>query len=238
MPLMSAPSRGYTDWQRVENWDSGVLFSNNGAAAITGDGTGLLDVSRYAYLSGFDEVTGGNVQATYAWFADAAGLVGCGGRTIMFEGQNSRQAQYRLPNLGPYVQIGWQLATGASFNHTCVIMATNRAHPLEMIPGNSLLIYESNFNLPAGDTFLYPGTMYTGPVQIWTHALGASVILVLQMMLSNGTYDAMIQLPGANGEQVFNWTAPQGAWRLRVANSGAAVPGVYLMATASLTGAT
>lgn len=238
MPLVATPNRGYADWQRVSNWDSGTLYSTPGGVNITTDQTPILDVSRYAYLAGWDQISGIPVQVDIYWYGDKAQTVSFGHRLFVLDPNNQGVAQYRIPNLGPYVQIVWTRIGPGSFQHPCSIMATNRFHPLEFIPVLPTLIDLQGLTLPAGSSFYYPGGYYAGPLQVFANSFPANSFLAMQVLNSAGGWDTMLSMGGLAANAAFQWIAPAGGWRLAALAVAASTPNTILVAVPTLTGST
>ena len=216
-PLLSSPNRGYADWQRVENWDTGALwtpsYTNTGAENFSP----VMDVSRSAYLAGWMQVSLGQVWLNPIWSLDAAQTVGLQSRNIYMDTAVQNPLQMRIPNLGPYVSFTVSKLGAANYTLNGVVFGTNRYHPLEFIPSQPYLIAHTNNALAANATNYYESSdYYSGPVYVnATSPLGFT--FRLEQLDIGGGYTALaVQPTAANAviNQVF--VAPPSAWRMGV----------------------
>lgn len=239
-PLISAPNRGYADYQRVGNYDSGILWSVDTGSINVGISSPLLDVGRYAYLGGTIAGLLNQSQVSIFWYADAAATIQVGERFIQLHGQILQPAQIRLPNLGPFVRINCNITGGANQDVQANVFGTNRVHPLEFIPVNPLVIDQQNVAIAAGVTAnLYPFDYYAGPCRLWMLVSQTSQ-WQLQALSSAGVWELFDQQQGfaafANVEQTL--ITPPGAWRLAVQNTSGTAGNYWAVVTPSTTGAT
>ena len=237
MPLISSPNRGYADWQRVENYDSGTLFTTFGYNAGDDQTSPILDMSRYACVGGYDINQSGPCNVLMTWYADAAGTVPLGSRSFQLSQLIIRPAQYRIPNIGPFLQIEWTQLGAGNLIHTCNIIGTNRQDPTIFIPYDSLMIDQQNAFLGANasqDT--YPSSYSSGPHGVCV--LANQNMLVTFITLSAGnTWDTFYQQLVTAGEKLVDTVVtPNGAWKANVMNEAANVTTYYLTAVASSTG--
>lgn len=240
MPLVSAPNRGYSDWQRTQNMDTGVLASINRGATKPSDDSGIQDVSRFEYLGGQDRCFTTPVLVTVFWFADAAGLVTMGARQFVLSPSVANAAQYRLPNLGPFVEIQWASISGGNFAHQATILATNRFHPLEFIPESALLKFDAGIVIGAATNVdSFPTDYYSGPVSCQIASAGGATAFQAQAETSGG---AIVNIspaitPAANVFANLPFVAPPGVWWIAVLNPGAAT-NYSITAVPTMTGST
>lgn len=237
-PLISAPNRGYADWQRVANMDTGALVSINRGATRASDDSGVLDVSRFEYLGGQDHCLTTPVLVTMFWFADAAGLVTMGSRQFTLHQLVANPAQYRLPNLGPFVEIQWASISGDNFAHQATLIATNRFHPLEFIPIEPLLIDASAVAIGgAANATVFTSDFYAGPVECVVSSVGGATSFVAQALDTAGVARTLSPTvtPAANTFANLNFVAPPGAWFITALNPGAATS-YSITAVPSMTG--
>lgn len=238
MPLANPPLRGYSEFQRLANWDSGPLYARTGNSGPGIELSGVQDVSRYACLAGFDIAGTIDVKVSFSWYADAAAATWLGTRAFQLSPSVAAGAQYRLPNLGPYVQGAWQAISGAAFAHTVELLGTNRSHPLELIPQAPVLIDQQGAALPGSSTVIAnPSDYYAGPVGVYASA-GQVAVLTFQYLTQAGAWDTFVSfnLP-ASGRSQFVVTVPPGAWRASVFNTTATATTFTLACVPSTTGA-
>ena len=236
-PLVSPPARGYQPWQRIENYDSGALWSGN--AQVINANLPIpqpLDVSRYAYLGGYVSLSAGVLYLVLNYYADAAATVGLGARFIVIDSAINAPVQIRIPNLGPFVSGGFVLI-GASATVTWTIIGTNRAHPLEIIPAHPILIDQEGTNINAGATLtVYPGDYCAGPAHIRA-VLSQAGGLYLDYETLAGVWNVLTSAGlAAGGGFDENVILPPGAWRIRVQNTSGVAATLSLTVWPSLTG--
>lgn len=238
-PLVVAPNRGYADYQRVDNYDTGVLWNNPGVLSNATVVSPVLDVSRFGYLGGTVAVAAGTqANVAVSWFADAGITVVLGQRTFALQNTGAAPAQIRFPNLGPYCRFTVTSATGAAFNFTATIIATNRLHPLEMIPTASSLFAASGKALAIGGTDTYfPASYCAGPVQLWIDTGGVSVELTILGALSNANSYVLWRNQSQTTLTTDIVIVPLGVWFAQVFNNAGAAVTYSIAATSSLTGA-
>lgn len=236
-PLVSAPQRGYQDWQRVENWDTGSLWSLAVTNVTANQVSPILDVSRSAYLGGTVSESLSQSRLVLQWFLDAAGTIPVASRSFTLSSTVSQQAQMRVPNLGPFVQLTTVSLTGAAYSPTVQVFGTNRFHPLEFIPGLPVVLSIVTGALAASATNTYvPSDYYAGPVSLNTSCANALTVS-LQSLNFAAVWDPVAvwnTAAGANAQQ--NVIAPPGAWRVQVTNQAASATTVNVHATTSATG--
>ena len=237
MPMIAPPNRGFADMQRTSPYDSGVLYSDSLLAIpIGGITTPTLDVGRFAYIGGTDTVTT-QCSASFAWFVDSAATIESGACFFMLDGADiGDAAQYRIPNLGPFLQVSW-LRVGGVGSHSSQLFGTNRYHPCQFIPQNSVLIDDQAANIGSLATVTrYPSDYYAGPCQVFTNCSNATSVIFEYLTTSN-TWDRFYQVnPTAASLNNFNVTTPAGAWRVRFINGTNTSTTYYLTVTPSLTG--
>lgn len=238
-PQAPAGTRGYTDFQRVDNWDSPLLYTSNAVIPPGGEVTPTLDVSRYGYLAGFDGVGTAIALAGFIWCMDSAFTIQVAQRVLMLSSNINFSAQYRLQNLGPFLQVKWLRIAGVPSAHAATLFATNRTHPLEFIPQNPVLIDQQNVGLGAGLTnTLYPSDYYSGPVDFALNVNGANWGVVFRYLNSAGVWDYLDEVTLSNGVTNYRRLMPSSAWRAEITNSSGGANTYYMTATPSTTGAT
>lgn len=239
-PLIGAPSRGYADYQRTQNMDTGAIVSINRGATKPSDDSGIQDVSRFEYLGGQDRCFTTPVLVTVFWFADAAGLVTMGARQFVLSPSVANAAQYRLPNLGPFVEIQWASISGGNFAHQATILATNRFHPLEFIPESALLFSATATAIGAAAAVdVFPSDYYAGPMTCQVTSAGGATAFQAQAELQGGGIVNISPAitPAANAFTNLTFVAPPGVWWIAVGNPGAAT-NFSITAVPTMTGST
>lgn len=237
-PLVSSPARGYADWQRLDNWDSAPLFSETNIDIAGTHSSPVLDVSRYAYIGGYDISNANPAVVGFNWFADAAATITLGGVEFLLSPLIQDFAQYRLPNLGPFLQVSWAQVVAGHPSHTCRLIGTNRAHPLEFIPEGPLQYNIQSVALAAGAVVnIYPTDYYAGPMRVWGF-FGAGFQWSLQTLLPDGTWIFIDQSPPTTVTTDVSAVTitPRGAWRFQIFNGGGAPFNYSFAAQPSQTG--
>jgi hypothetical protein len=239
-PLVAAPNRGYGDYQRIANWDSGVQWSVSSALGNANIQSPVLDFSRAAYIGGFMNVTGNPLLVSIGWCADPGFTVFMGTRQFIVSPLMGFPAMLRIPNLGPFAQITVQSITGNNFQLFTQILSTNRVHPLEFIPRQPVVVDQQNVAVAANVSVpVYPTDYYSGPMSVWVDFNQAGMNASLQALNSVNVWDFIDERPPTTvaGVATYVMVAPPGAWRFLVTNNNAAATNYYLTATPSTTGA-
>lgn len=238
MPINSAPQRGFADWGRTEDWDSGIIFAVNRPTANQNvDQTTIKDVSRYAYIGG-NNIIGGPAIVAIRWYPDAAGSINIGQREFVLHDQITNYAQYRLPNLGPFASVNWTGVGFVNFANIAQMFGTNRYHPLEFIPTRQVLHALSAIAVGAATNVnAYPVDYYAGPVSAVVSSVGGASTFVAQAMTSAGVVINISPgiTPAANVVTILDFVSPPGAWWIAVLNPGAATT-YSITSVASMTG--
>lgn len=237
-PLVSAPNRGYPDWQRVDSWDSGIEYSETGAVHAVGWNTPVIDVSRFGYLAMLLSINSGNgFYATITWYADSAGTVPLAARTVVVDSSIPNGMQARLPNMGPFVQVVFNLLFGG-VTTTYRLWATNRFAPYEILPSQPLLVDEQNITLGSGVNATYYFVDYfSGPVSAWFSSSNAAWGMRIDSLSPSFTWDAIFSASLSQINYSVNFTVPPAPCRVSFANGGGGTT-LYVAVTPSLTGAT
>lgn len=221
-PLVAAPNRGYPDWQRIDNYDSGVLFSLNVLNVTAAQLSPIIDVSRYARLGSFMSVSGDNCQILMQWYMDAAGTVQVGERVFQVAGALFPSHQSFFINLGPFVRVAITPMSSAATNINWVVFGTNRDSVSEVTPRANNLVNVQNLNIGAGaNVIIRPSDYASGAALMWV--IVTQVFTVLFLALSgSSTFDPTLQISNAaaNSNVVQPLALPLGAWALQVVNNG------------------
>ena len=231
---------GYPDGQRVANWDGPTLWSETTTPTNAAVASPVVNVSRYGYLAGFMDEFLSQSQVEISWFADRNAAISINRRQFVLTSQILHVASLRVPNLGPYAQVQVSAIGGVNYDFATLLFATNRTHPLELIPQSPVLIDQQNQAIAANATnTYYPSDYYAGPVSVWADVSQGPALVTLQYLTTAGSWDMIDQRTiAAAGEQPFQMVTPAGAWRMQVTNQAAAAGAVFLAATPSLTGST
>lgn len=238
MPLLASPNRGYADWQRVENWDTGSLWTSSNGSVAGPVTSPAIDVSRIGYLAGYLGSSQNSFIALFAWYTDDGLGVPLGSRYIVCSSLIGHDAQLRIPNMGPYLQVTLTSTTGANFGYLARLWGTNRVDPLELIPNSPFLLDVQNTAIGASAiATLYPTDYYSGPISVWTHAANSNMATSLEVLDYQGTWDIVGQWTPAALNYDFIAIAPPGAWRILVQNLATSSSAYYLFVQPSMTGA-
>lgn len=236
---MSPPLRGYTDEQRVENYDTNELYNVTVTNQVAFPASPVLDVSRFAYIAGTLQNTQAASYIELGWWLDEGETIFAGGRQFALHANITAYAQVRIPNLGPFLNINQVPIQGAAYSSTAVWYASNRVYPIEFTPLTPMLMSVQNFALGASQTVsFYPTTYYAGPTQFGMFCTEAAG-LAFQTFSTNGTWDYFNQGVSVPTNIWYNQlvTTPPGAWRVTVNNTTINAAQLYVVMTPSLTGA-
>lgn len=240
-PLAPTGTRGYTDWQRVSNYDSDPIWQTFGPATVGGIQSGIQDVSRFAYLGGSIQCSTQAVVVQCTWYADAAGTEQIGTRSFTLSAAVGGFANLRLPNLGPFINVFILSATGANANVDVLLLGTNRVHPLEFIPARPLLINQQAVPIAASATLtVFPQDYYAGPAQWWVdNPTGVTALLRFSVLDITGTTVLFHQAQiAASGDTSGNVVLPPGSWSVAIITNPTGNGNYYLTVRHPVTGAT
>jgi hypothetical protein len=237
-PLVSSPNRGYDDYQRITNFDTNILVSQDtgvGHPHIFGP---IIDVSRYAYVGiSNTEILSQHVFAL-SWFTDLAGDAVLGLRQFGFDAAILQSAQMRIVNLGPFVAPEWINNGAVNYHAQTQLFASNRVYPTEFVPHWPNLVDKQGIAIGAGGTdTVYPTDYYSGPAHVSVYGNVAGLFVSLQYLNIAFAWRAMetFQSTSITFLTTYATILPAGAWRLFVSNPGAA--GNYsVIVTPSTTG--
>lgn len=238
MSLSSPPLRGFPDYQRLVNRDSGPVYDYSPVLGNATIDLGVQDCSRYGYLGGqiTDVVSSHLIQFT--WYADVAHTKIIGIRELVISKNMGGGAFLRLVNLGPFVQVKLFPLGVANFKAQGVLFFTDRYHPLEFIPTTPTLINIANDPIGAGATNTYnPGDYYAGPVRIAMFASITPSQFAVQRVDSTGALNPVdVTAPVVSTWTVITTVVPAGAWQMLVTNQSAGAGSVHVHVTPSMTG--
>ena len=236
-PLGQGP-RGYGDWQRVVNWDGPLVYDVPSTARVGVVTTPTIETSRYAYLAGVLEVGENPVQVHAQWFADEKLTKQVGQRQFFLDPLILAASQLRLPNLGPWFAANFNPAeAGTAWKQTARLFLTNRVHPLEYIPLQTLLLDATDSPAGAEAFTHYPLSYYSGPLRYYfSNVTAGGSSFVLQTEVLPGVWHATDEAQVAAERTVEGeFVAPTGAWRILVVTVAAGT--VVTRLTATTTGA-
>lgn len=238
-PLLSSPNRGYADWQRVENWDTGQLWAFSANNINATQISPVLDVSRSTYLGGWLANSFNLCRFQANWFLDQAATVGVGERDFILSQNIPNAAQIRIPNLGPFVQITLG-ALGVNYSPQVEIFGTNRYHPLEFIPVWPVAINQSVVSIPANTTQTYwPNDYYAGPVSAHVQGQQAGQLQLWGYNQAGNAQQLDEYDPAANAATSVKMVTPPGPWFVTVKNLSTTAAGLFsTFVTTSQTGST
>lgn len=230
---------GYPDGQRVSNFTGPTLWSSNTGpvALVPALRLGPFDVSRYGFLGGSLQVSGGFSSVVLTWYEDQAEQYPIATREFFLAPNITEPAQIHLPNLGPYVSI---LASSGESGATLTgqLLGTNTPHPLEFIPVNTQFVYEYGKAINANTAiYLYPTDYYSGALHVWYESNGA-MFFIIETLQGDGVWNYHSQLATPSAGAQFDQTilVPGGAWRWHLANTGTSSLTYYLAASPSPNG--
>lgn len=220
-PLVTAPNRGYSDWQRIENYDTGILATVALAAQPGPVVTPVQDVSRYACLAIAGAVTTGALPITVIWWSDAAATIPVGRRLIYVSENILTQGTFTIPNLGPFVTVTLASVGGANVTCSFRIFATNRQHACEVYPNEWYALLLVNASILAGaQKAVFPQYYSSGPHSLWASTTQSTVfqICTLNTALSAVIITEWAALPpGTDLRDTI--ICPTGYWFVIVTNT-------------------
>lgn len=231
------PNIGYPDYQRVVNWDSGVIWQLPEQVITSAVTSNVMDVSRYGCLGGLIVPVTNDALITLRWFLDDLGLVGVGSRQFAVTPNIQNYCQIRFPNLGPFIQIEVSTFGGVNATISANFFATNRADMLELVPAAPQLVPYQGVSVPTTQgVTLYPLDYYSGPARVWIYAASPAVAY-LDGCNAQGQYGHFDQTPTVSGGAAsMNTIIPPGSWRIGLVNGGTATQTIQIAITQSYTG--
>lgn len=237
-PIAQPPSRGYNDWQRIGNYDTGLLYQNtltNSNANFLGP---ILDVSRFAYLSGTMNETQSMSTVAVQWYSDDIQTQFMGQVELTLVSNIVPVAQLRVPNLGPFCVVEQSVIGVTRYTSTVNIFATNRVHPLELIPQFAPMIDRQAQPLGASSSAIdYPNGYYSGPAQLAVNCT-QNVQVAVRILSIVGTWDICWASPVITANNWFTavFYAPLSAWRVETINQTAVAATYYTIVLPATTG--
>lgn len=237
-PLISSPNRGYGDYQRTDNADSGVIWASDTALRATGQTSPILDVGRFEYLGGSLSCQVPNAVVQFHWYMDAAATISAGSRFITLDPNIGNPAQTRIINLGPFLIVTVTLHN-PGFNSVDVkVWGSTRYFPLECVPQVGVLIDMDAVPMPAGNSVFWPSDYYSGPLHVASFSPSVNYAWVIRYATPAVVYSICDGSPTIATQQWYQAESvvPLTSWHVLVVNSGAPST-IYFKATASMTGA-
>jgi hypothetical protein len=238
-PLVLSPNRGYADYQRIDNYDEGLVWNENPGPINFAVNSPVLDVSRYSRLGGFMQVGLQGMLVELSWYADSAGTVGLGSKQFMLTNLINDAMQPLMINMGPFCKVSLQGAAAGNYQPIIKLYGTNRDHPLEFVPMQAVLIDEQLLGIGANGTqTIYPSDYYAGPLNVWYQPAFASGAVAFEYLTIANAWDLFDHTTQTVASADYRYTTitPTGAWRVIVGNNTAAASDFYLAATPTLTG--
>lgn len=233
---LGAGKLGYPDWQREANWDGPTLWEPPTTERATTITSPMMNVSRYAALTGHVGISGHDGLATFRYFSDQAGTKETGARRVFLHHAIPNSANLLLENLGPWCQVNIATA-GEKYTPFVRLLATNRQRVQEVLPLEPLLLDTNPVFAGAETKTFTPGSYYAGPVAVWVNSSGAGIFcaVIMETCQVVGEYTRVDQLTlPSNEEKRGTFQAPLGAWQVAVTTNG--VTTVELRLTAASTG--
>jgi hypothetical protein len=238
MPLGAGPV-GSPDWRRIVDWDGPAVWEIL-TKAITGEAnSGVSDCSRYGYLAGRAFVTGEAFQLRIEWFSDQAATKGLGQWVMVLNPSVSNPAQLRIPHMGPFVRVVLEGKEGTSkCTATVRLFHSNRIHPLQLIPVNSVLMHNTHLYPEKGLSTISPTDYFAGPceVEYESDVAGATPVLI-ESEVGPGIFitTALLRFPNTQPSGQAKVILPAGSWRVTAVNE-AGERHININITAALTG--
>jgi hypothetical protein len=239
-PLVASPNRGYADWQRVNNYDTDLVWNDVSPGNNATRTSPVIDCSRFAYCAGQIGPTVGQVTAVFVWYTDGTLATAVGSRAIIMDNHVTGGWVFRIPNVGPFVQIRVQAIGGAAFTCTSHVFLSNRYSPTEFIVSNSYLFdLQAIFIAAATNQTQWNASAFAGPVQFHLTSNTGNVAFQLQALNTSGVLDqrSPVITPAANIFSTITWLVPADAWAI-IANNTGANGNYYIIGQHTTTGAT
>jgi hypothetical protein len=238
-PVLGAGGVGYDDYQRIQNYDSAILYSFTAPPSNSTLDSAVIPVLRWSYLEGILTPNTNASQLTFTWTSDAAGFDTIGVRKFNISPLITNPMQFRLSNLGPYVQIEQAPIAGLNWGCSGAMFGGNRQSLLEAIPQQPLVMNVQAATVGAvTQVFFYPTDYFAGPATLWYQSQFATGFIALQFLDATGTWDYVWQSAtvGALLQNTALITLPLGAWRISSQNTTGAAGNFYLGLVHSTTG--
>lgn len=238
-PLITAPARGYPDYQRIDNYDTGVIINEQTGVTSQQVSSNIEDVGRFACVAGSVQVATGPVLFQVAWYLDAAASILAGVRQFSLSEQITSNTLVHLVNMGPFVQVTAFPFGVTNYNLTALLFATNRVLPVEFMPERALLIDTEAVALNTGTNVnVYPGGGFAGPAMVGYNAGPVATTLQYQYLNDLNVwrffrFENVVANTFTNETVVF----PPGAWRINASNASGTNTTFNLKVTPSTTGA-
>lgn len=239
MPLVAAPNRGYSDWQRIQNYDTGELYTVTNTTTPTQTST-IQDVSRFSTLGQYITGSGGVLRINTVYYLDAAGTIPVGGKESFFpSGGAGGGVALRETIQGPFVKVQWATIGGGNLNNTFLIFANNRGIPPDVLTGIQMICSQQAVSAPVGLTAPVTLGAGAGPAQVWfqddnTGRLVFEIRATNPSTGNNDFIDEMVSAPAPGARYLVN--LPLLGYSFAVSNSNAAAVTYYLAVSLYPTG--
>jgi hypothetical protein len=239
-PVLGAGGVGYDDYQRIQNYDSAILYSFAAPPSASTLDSPVIPVLRWSYLEGILAPNTNASQLTFTWTADAGGFSTIGVRKFNISPLITNPMQFRLSNLGPYVQVEQAPIAGLPWGCSGQMFGGNRQSLLEFVPQQPTVLSVQNVNVVAGTSPVwYPTDYYAGPAKIWWQPLYTSGVVGLQTLDTANVWEYTWQQVGGGiqSQNVDTIVCPPGAWRLITGNGSGANGTLFVVVAQSMSGA-
>jgi hypothetical protein len=245
--MPEAGSRGYSDYQRVVNWDSPPLSEKPNAELLEKKelpSIGLAyEVSRYANIAGRlrGRVEGALITAKFIWGSSGAVAPPFAERTIILSGDITGSMLFRLPHLGPYMRAVIESLTGYPAHYDIILFNTNRMAPVEVLPETAIILRRGSTEILKGEPLtVYPTTYFAGPAELTASTSGEEGVpsVTVEVPTLAGTWVELNSYRFASLRVAQHIILPLGAFRIKLGHSGVAPQFMAAQIIPSTTGST
>lgn len=233
---------GYSDWQRVVDWDSPTIYSDS-VEHTAGQTTasGALDVRRFHGISITLTPTIETQRVEIIWYQESALANIIGSRRFFTSPLMPSRCQCQLVNLGPIVQVKIT-CLGERWRSNVLVTASNRQRPTEVIPTTEILHSILNGTIEATTTTTaYAQSYFSGPVSILYSDIAARVSFTIEVLTEFEELSfrpIFVRQPGAESFSNETIVLPLGPIRTKIANANAVPTRITYVVIASTTGGT
>ncbi len=233
-------AHGYSDYQRVANWDGPLSVNINAAKHNAEFATETFFTGRYQSLLLNGGVGKAPISMEIQWFADAARTIFLGRRFMWLSPSIPNALQANIRNLGPWCWIIFRPEkAGAEYELTLRAIQSNRILPVEVPSTLPSLLEVIAFGIGAKTEFLFPFNYFGGAAYIHCAVVGPACLIALQAQGSNGTF-IHIWEQEVGGAAPKNANAvvqlPLGTWLCAITNEVAEAATVNVSVLPGVTG--